>query len=248
MHRQAVGEGLDRGKPRVRRRVGLLEVVVAVLGYLAVSVAAGVVLSALGYDLASPGAFMMLVFSAVAAAAPVVAVGLALLPRVRSLAAVGLRGVSGRWLLAGAGAGLLGWAVNRGVILLYVWISGDAGNPQAGLANIAIGGPAGQFALLVLLAGLLAPFGEELLFRGVLFTWLRRWGFVLAAVLSSLAFGVVHGFNVVLPAAVVLGLLAAYLYERSGSILPAVVAHAVNNTFIFATARLAAELGLLDSL
>ncbi len=239
-------DGLDRGDTRGPRGIGLLEVVVAIFCYLAASVAAGVALVALGYDVASQGAGVTLLLVAVAATAPPIAVGLALLPRVRSLAAVGLRRVSGRWLLVGVGFGLLAWAINQGVIRLYIRISGDAGNPQAGLANTAVGDSVAQFALLVLLGGLIAPFSEELLFRGLLFTWLRRWGFVLAALVSSAVFGVVHGFNVVLPAAVVLGLLTAFLYEKSGSIWPAVVAHATNNTLIFATARLASELGLLD--
>ena len=230
------------------RGIGLLEVSIAIICYLVVSAAAGIALFALGYDPTTSDAVTMLLFVAVAAIAPVVSVGLTLLPRVRSLLAVGLKRVSGKWLLIGVGFGLLGWTINRGVVVLYVWISGDASNPQAGLANTAIDGSAIQFVLLVLLAGLIAPFGEELLFRGVLFTWLRRWGFVLAAILSALVFGLAHGFNVVFPAAVVLGLLCAFLYEKSGSIWPAVAAHAVNNTFIFLTIRLASEFGLLENL
>lgn len=227
------------------KKIGLLEVIVAIFGYLGISIAAGVTLFALGYDFQAGGAITILLFTGIAATAPILSVGLALLPRVRSLLAVGLQRVSGRWLLIGVGFGLLGWAINRGVVVLYVWISSDSSNPQAGLANTAIGGSFTQFALLVLLAGLIAPFGEELLFRGVLFTWLRRWGFVLAAILSALVFGVAHGFNVVFPAAVVLGVLCAILYEKSGSIWPSVSAHAANNTLIFVTARLASEFGLL---
>ena len=146
-----------------------------------------------------------------------------------------------------AGVGLLAWLVNRGVVVFYVWITGDASNPQAGMAETATGGSVGQFALLVLLGGLIAPFGEELLFRGTLYAWLRRWGVVLATVVSAGVFGLFHGVNVVLPAAVVLGVLCALLYEKSGSIWPAVAAHAVNNTLIFVLARVAAELGLLGS-
>lgn len=246
MRREATENAPDLDKSRGPQGVGLVEVIIAIIGYLGVSIVAAIALFALGYNFQAGGAVTILLFTAIATVAPLAAVSIALLPRVRSLAAIGLKHVPGKWLLIGVGFGLLGWAINRGVVVLYVWISGDASNPQAGLANTAIGGSFTQFALLVLLAGLIAPFGEELLFRGVLFTWLRRWGFVLAAILSSLVFGLAHGFNVVFPAAVVLGILCAILYEKSGSIWSAVAAHAANNTLILATIRLASEFGLLD--
>jgi len=230
------------------RSIGLLEVGVAILCYLLLSVAAGVALVARGYDLASEDPAMWLWLIAATAAAPIAGVGVAVALRSRSFAAIGLKRVPGRWLLIGAGIGLLAWAINRGVVLLYVWVTGDASNPQAGLANIAINGSIVQFALLVLLGGLITPFGEEMFFRGVLYTWLRRWGVVLATVISAVVFGVFHGVNVVLPAAIVLGVFNAILYERSGSIWPAVVAHVVNNTLIFAITRIAFEYGLIKNL
>lgn len=239
---QSAESGSNGGAAIRRRGVGFLEVAISLVCYLGLSIAAGVVLFALGFDLTSQGTVVTLWLLFVAATAPLVGVGLALLPRVRSMAAVGLRGASGRWLLIGAGVGLLAWLINRGVVVLYVWITGDASNPQAGMSDTATGGSAGQFALLVLLGGLIAPFGEELLFRGTLYTWLRRWGVVLATVVSAGVFGLFHGVNVVLPAAVVLGVMCALLLERSGSILPAVIAHAVNNALIFVLARVAAEL------
>jgi membrane protease YdiL (CAAX protease family) len=68
-----------------------------------------------------------------------------------------------------------------------------------------------------------------------------------ATAVSAVVFGLFHGVNVVLPAAIVLGILNAALYERSGSIWPAVVAHAVNNTLIFVVTRIAFESGLVKN-
>jgi membrane protease YdiL (CAAX protease family) len=98
-------------------------------------------------------------------------------------------------------------------------------------------GTLAQFALTLLVAGLAVPFGEELLFRGVFYTWLRRWGIVVAMSGSALIFGINHGINVVFPATVVLGLLLALAYERSGSIWPGVVGHVLYNLLVFSAAR-----------
>lgn len=83
---------------------------------------------------------------------------------------------------------------------------------------------------MLLLAGMLGPLTEEMLFRGVLFHWLRnRWAFLPAALASSLIFGIVHVEIPIITATFVLGLICAWIYERSGSIWTAVVVHAVNN-------------------
>ena len=241
-------KNFDDTNTHVARRFGLLEVIVATVTYLAVQIGGGIILVlALGTEAVvsqDPTATVWLV--GVAAISALIAAFVANVIRVRSPAAIGLAKTGGRWLLIGAGAGLLGFLINRLVIVLYVWISGDTSNPQQGMADTAMGGSLVQFVLLVILGGLLAPLGEELLFRGVLFGWLRRWGFVLAAGISALVFGIAHGLNVVFPAAIVLGLLNAYVYEKSGSIWPSVIAHATNNVLIFVLARLAAELGLLN--
>jgi uncharacterized protein len=120
-------------------------------------------------------------------------------------------------------------------VLGYQALTGDQSNPQDFLVGTAAAGGVGFVLLLVLGAGL-TPLGEELFFRGVLFGALRRYGPVIAVIASSLLFGLAHGVNVVLPVAVVLGVLNAVLYERSGSIWPPVVAHGVHNALGFALA------------
>ena len=154
----------------------------------------------------------------------------------RGFRALGLRSVSGRWLLVGLGAGLAVMLANRVVVLLYVWATGDASNPQAGMAGTADGTPL-QFALIVALGGLFVPFAEEVLFRGVLYGWLRRWGVVLATLVSAAVFGIAHFAPVIMIPAALMGVVNAVLYERSGSLWPAVAAHAVNNVIAFVIAR-----------
>jgi membrane protease YdiL (CAAX protease family) len=85
---------------------------------------------------------------------------------------------------------------------------------------------------MFILAGLVAPFAEELYFRGVFYQWLRqRWGVWPGILVSSLVFGIVHGELSVAGAAFVLGLILAWIYEQSGSLWIAILVHAINNSF-----------------
>jgi uncharacterized protein len=78
---------------------------------------------------------------------------------------------------------------------------------------------------------LLTPVFEEIVFRGLLFATLRRrFGAGTAAVLSAAIFAVAHGYGVLGFAAVFWsGLLWAWAYERTGSLLPSIASHAVDN-------------------
>ena len=78
---------------------------------------------------------------------------------------------------------------------------------------------------------LLTPVFEEIVFRGLLFATLRRrFGAGTAAVLSAAVFAVAHGYGVLGFAAVFWsGLLWAWAYERTGSLLPSIASHAVDN-------------------
>lgn len=88
----------------------------------------------------------------------------------------------------------------------------------------------GAISMLVF-GGLVGPFAEELLFRGVIYTWLRdRWNVWLANLASSLLFGILHGEVSVAGAAFVLGIILAWSYERSRSLWPPVLIHVLNNS------------------
>jgi hypothetical protein len=86
-----------------------------------------------------------------------------------------------------------------------------------------------QIVWIVLLVCVLVPIGEEMFFRGFVYGTLRRWGVTAATVLSALFFGAVHQQVVHFLPIVVLGAILALLYERTGSLLPAMLVHAVNN-------------------
>jgi len=91
-------------------------------------------------------------------------------------------------------------------------------------------GPAWERTAVALVASLAAPLGEEAAFRGYvqssLRTWLRPWPAVL---LGALLFGVMHLDPVRFPAVLLLGVAFGWLTWRTGSLWPAVAAHAANN-------------------
>ncbi len=93
--------------------------------------------------------------------------------------------------------------------------------------------------LVGLLVVLVAPISEEIFFRGFVFGGLRnRLTWVWAAVISAAIFGAFHFTGAsslgVLPQLAFLGLALAWLYQRSGSILPTMAVHLVNNAIAFA--------------
>ena len=94
-------------------------------------------------------------------------------------------------------------------------------NPGIGIAIFAV------TAIVVL-----APIAEEIFFRGFFFAGLRtRWSLWPAALLSGAIFGLVHaptGPTAAIPLAG-LGVGLAWLYNKTDSIYPCMLAHFLNN-------------------
>jgi uncharacterized protein len=84
----------------------------------------------------------------------------------------------------------------------------------------------------VVVLGLIAGAAEELFFRGYMQTRLTEaWGAGRAIVVTAACFGILHvdfsGVHVAL--AFAMGLYLGFVVERTGSVLPAIVCHVVNN-------------------
>jgi membrane protease YdiL (CAAX protease family) len=98
----------------------------------------------------------------------------------------------------------------------------------------------GEWSLLGLHAGLtgvlLLPVVEELIFRGVIFASIaRRFGLVTGIIVSSIIFASVH-IESDLWAIVCIafsGATYALLYWKTGSIIPAIILHVLNNGMAF---------------
>ena len=200
------------------------EIIVGLVTLAVVALGVGALLKQLGL---SPVVFG-LSLTALAVIAPLAGFTAAVLLRIRSLSAFGVRRVSWRWLLIGVGAGVVAFVVKVVTIVAYVAVTGDNSTPQTVYAD---GGSGGVLSLILatLFIGLLVPLSEELFFRGVLTNALLRYGPFVGVVGSTLIFALAHGINIVLPVAVVMGLIGAEIFRRSGSIWPGVIVHVVFN-------------------
>ncbi len=91
----------------------------------------------------------------------------------------------------------------------------------------------GAVPVQVLLIVVAAPISEEVCFRGMLFGGLReRLPRLGAALLAGLIFGGLHALTGIsaVPPLIVFGFLLSLLYERTGSIVPGIFLHMLNNS------------------
>lgn len=87
--------------------------------------------------------------------------------------------------------------------------------------------------VMTLVAGVVAPFAEEVAFRGVFFPWLReRIGLIAGIAISALAFASLHGVMQLIPSLAIIGAVLAFLYHRCGSLYPVMLAHGIFNAIM----------------
>ena len=85
---------------------------------------------------------------------------------------------------------------------------------------------------VVLAIGVAPGIAEELLFRGYIQTrFSQRWGVGWGVLWTALLFGVMHLDFIHGVFAFALGVYLGYLTEWTGSIVPAMICHAANNTY-----------------
>jgi len=80
----------------------------------------------------------------------------------------------------------------------------------------------------------LAPIFEELIFRGILYSTLRaKFGVPASIIGSAVIFALAHGYGPMAFLAVFWsGMLWAWIYERTGSVIPGMCAHVINNGLV----------------
>jgi len=85
--------------------------------------------------------------------------------------------------------------------------------------------------------GIVVPVAEEFLFRGAVLGSLLKWKQTegrpwLAVLLSAVIFAVVHLNPAQMPGAFFMGLLFGWLCYRTGSLLPGIIIHILNNSLV----------------
>lgn len=128
-------------------------------------------------------------------------------------------GAALKWMAAAIGAYLV-----FGILYSLLIVQPEQEDIAEGFGAIPV-----QVALIVFLAAI----AEEICFRGMLFGGLRerlpRWA---AALVAGAVFGVLHVFTGVtaVPPLIVFGVILCLLYEKTGSIVPGILLHMLNNS------------------
>ncbi len=131
-------------------------------------------------------------------------------------------------LLLALGAGVIGLLLIETPLVLYLMVRFPFLDPKLdfGVAE----SPIPAFLLLVIAA----PLTEELIFRGILLRgFAPRYGLTRAAIAAAALFALSHIFPIRLPGMFAVGFLLGWLFLRTGSIWPGVLAHAFNNAIAF---------------
>lgn len=156
------------------------------------------------------------------------------------------RGTPMMWAI-GIGVGIVTVIVAYTVNAVAVLVFGDGTTVEQGILESASqGGPA--LVLVVLIAVVIGPITEEVIYRGVFFRALAdKVGMWAGATLSAAVFAVVHvevvfSQPLALAGLFVVGLLLALAYHRTGSLLVPIVGHAVFNAVSVLLALLADQL------
>ena len=198
-----------------------------VFGYIVVNIAVGVVVFINDGDITIGATVANVLGMTIALAGSVL-----LINRFRpkhSLTKLGFQSTTTNWLAISAALGVLVFlrifpiqALAEAVPALTVGLES--------LMEMLVFDTVLETVTVALLTSFIVPFYEEFFFRSYVQNALSgrfgRWGGIIG---SGLLFGLFHIFPLQAISAVPLGILAAWLYDRTGSLWPAIILHIVNN-------------------
>jgi len=137
-------------------------------------------------------------------------------------------------MVSGLKKGLL-WSAGFGALgsIACVGLFAASINPLT-LIKARLPTQTGDLILFFIVGGMLGPVAEEVFFRGILYGFLRRWGVIVALILSTLIFVLCHPISHGIPVTrLVGGLLFALAYEFGGSLIVPITIHTLGNLAIF---------------
>lgn len=145
-------------------------------------------------------------------------------------------GLGKKMLLPGLTKGLIwsaGFGVFTGALFLGLLMAGQ--HPLM-LIRTPLPQATAQKILFFFVGGLVAPVAEEVVFRGLIFGYLRRWGLPAAILFSTALFAAMHLIllNPTIPVTqIVGGLVFAMAYHTGKSLMVPIVIHILGNLAIF---------------
>lgn len=104
------------------------------------------------------------------------------------------------------------------------------------------------FALALIMLGIVPPICEEIAYRGYLQQALAPLGPRAGVAVTALLFAAMHGSLIRLVPLALLGLIFGVAVQRSGSIVPAIIMHLLNNTLVLSLTYFATGLPPLSGL
>ena len=146
------------------------------------------------------------------------------------LRALGFRSFNGTYLALGCGLLVMAYLL----IMVHNLILAFLGILTQGEMIYNLFGSLDDPVWLVFVGVFLAPFVEEMFFRGFLFAGFRqRFGWNRSALLSAALFSLAHLQPVALIPTFILGYLLAYLFHKSNSLWPGIILHFLVNSMGF---------------
>ncbi len=136
-----------------------------------------------------------------------------------------------KWLVIGGLLGMVYWLLDHGLTVMVFQT-----NLQTTIAKWQTANSHYHWLSVLLSSVVLAPVFEELIFRGLLLKALtRQTSFHMAAPITAILFALIHWSWPGFISLMLVGMIYAYLTRLSGSVIPAILAHATHNliTYLF---------------
>lgn len=122
-----------------------------------------------------------------------------------------------------------GFAIIIGLLMLGLFV---AGRDPLILIRAPLPSAPAQQVLFFWVGGVLAPITEEVVFRGLIFGYLRRWGLTAAVLVSTALFAALH-LPTIPVTQIVGGAVFAIAFHIEGSLMVPIIIHILGNLAIF---------------
>jgi uncharacterized protein len=126
------------------------------------------------------------------------------------------------------------WSAGFGIITLCVFlILFVAGANPLIFIHTDLPKTCNELIYYFFIAGVVGPIAEEIFFRGIIYGFFRRWGILIALVLSVLFFVLAHPHTPRIPLPQIIGgIVFAVSYEVEGSLITPITIHSIGNITI----------------